>query len=98
MIVLARMDTNKKGQWTGEGYLTLFFPNVPANYGRIVCWTMQGGHGEATLEYYHSLSCMPKKDALLLIEKYKKCYPMEDEKLEYRQRLNMAIMRKAWER
>lgn len=33
----------------------LFFPDYPANPGRIACYARVGQHGEACLQYYWSL-------------------------------------------
>lgn len=78
----------------------LFFPETPANFGRIECWTMQEGHSEADMGYYRSLR-NPEPDDVLdkLLRFYERRYRMVGEFTLVQVRRDTDKMRKArWKR
>lgn len=41
-----------KNPYTNDYDVMAFFPDIEANYGKIVCYEHMGQHGEADLMYY----------------------------------------------
>lgn len=81
-----------------KGKLLLFFPETPANFGRIECW--DGAHCEADLGYYRSLR-NPEEDGApeLAMARFEKLYQCAGPFKLIRVRRDSDKMRRArWKR
>jgi hypothetical protein len=73
------MKAIPKREWVGDAHiLTLYFPEMPANYGKICGWTPNEGHFEADMSYFWQLrpaTSQPEIDRLL--DKYTAQYDQD---------------------
>lgn len=78
--------------------LMLFLPHDPANRGNIACWDPLSGHGEASLDFYHSTRppWAFSAEALALVEEYRKLLASHGQTLRHLHRLTRDWRRYAW--
>lgn len=80
-----------------DGKVTAFMPELPANYGKIVCYAHMGQHSEASIEYYHSTETALPSEYEPLHKELKAIY--NDYELSVKRRLTYSdLTDKAWRR
>ena len=83
-----------KNPYTHEYEVIAFFPEIEANYGKILSYMHIGQHAEASLEFYHSTKKATYEEYKpLLIElkmRYHGC------NLIVKQKINYKDLRNAW--
>lgn len=78
-----------------DGEIMAFFPELSANYGKIVCYAHIGQHGEAALEYYWATEKANPDEYAALHEELTSIY--YDDQLVIRQKINRDdLIYKAW--
>lgn len=72
-----------------------FFPELPAKYGCIMCYSHIGQHSEASLDYYNQTKKASETEYAGLLQELRRIY--DDVELVVRQKLNYTdVMCKAW--
>lgn len=84
----------EKNPYTNEYEVIAFMPEIPSNYGRIVCYAHMGQHSEADVEYYHNTQKATEAEYKPLLMELKAIY--DDCELMVRQKINYKDLRKAW--
>lgn len=84
----------EKNPYTNEYEVIAFMPELPANYGRIVCYAHMGQHSEADVEYYHNTKKATKAEYKPLLMELKSIY--NDCELVVKQKINYKDLRNAW--
>jgi hypothetical protein len=80
-----------------DGKVIAFMPELPANYGKIVCYAHIGQHSEASIEYYHSTTTALPSEYEPLHKELKAIY--SDYELSVKRRLTYGdLTEKAWRR
>lgn len=81
-----------------DGEIIAFFPELPANYGNVMCYTHNGMHGEADVEYYQTMTLYAERDERAeLLDELRKIY--NDCELIVKKRMRWDDLRnKAWKR
>lgn len=77
-----------------DGEIIAFFPEIEANYGRILSYMHIGQHGEADLEFYQETKKATETEYQLLLTELKSVY--NDYELIVKQKINYKDLRKAW--
>lgn len=77
-----------------DGEIIAFFPEIEANYGRILSYMHIGQHGEADLEYYQETKKATETEYQSLLTELKTIY--DDCELIVKQKINYKDLRKAW--
>jgi len=102
------MKTNKviyrteHNPYTGKWECIAFFPEFPANLGRIVYYNQNDGWGECDIEYYYYKTKKAKPEDYAELHKYllnEFEYPTggeEPETLTIRQKISKDMTDKAW--
>lgn len=86
-----------KNPYTEEYEVVAFFPEIEANYTRIMSYMHTGQHGEADLGFYHESKKATEAEYRPLLEELKAIY--DDCELVVKQRLNYHdLIDKAWKR
>lgn len=81
----------------GDGKVIAFMSELPANYGKIVCYTHIGQHSEASIEYYHNTETALPSEYEPLHKELKAIY--SDYELSVKRRLTYGdLTEKAWRR
>lgn len=80
--------------YTNKYEIEAFFPELPANYGNILCYAHIGQHSEASYEYYKSTQTANPKEYAELLEELKNIY--NDVKIVVKQRIYYCDLLKAW--
>lgn len=84
-----------KNPYTEEYEVVAFFPEIEANYTRILSYMHMGQHSEADLGFYHESKKTTEEEYKPLLEELKAIY--DDCELVVRQRLNYHdLIDKAW--
>lgn len=79
------------------GEVVAFLPELPANYGKIVCYAHIGQHSEASIEYYHGTKTALPSEYEPLNDELKRIY--SDVELSIKRRLTYGdLTEKAWRR
>lgn len=84
----------EKNPYTKEYEVIAFFPELKANYGRMVCYATMGQHSEADLEYYHNTKKATEEEYKPLLNELKMVY--NDCILEVKQKIYYKDLVKAW--
>lgn len=84
----------EKNPYTNEYEVIAFMPELPANYGRIVCYAHMGQHSEADTEYYHNTKKATEAEYKPLLMELKAIY--DDCELMVKQKINYKDLRNAW--
>lgn len=84
----------EKNPYTNEYEVIAFMPELPANYGRIVCYAHMGQHSEADVEYYHNTKKATEAEYKPLLMELKSIY--DDYELVVKQKINYKDLRNAW--
>lgn len=80
-----------------DGKIIAFLPELPANYGKIVCYAHIGQHSEASIEYYHNTETALPSEYEALHKELKAIY--NDYELSVKRRLTYSdLTEKAWRR
>lgn len=80
-----------------DGKVIAFLPELPANYGKIVCYAHMGQHSEASIEYYHDTKTALPSEYEPLHKELKAIY--NDYELSVKRRLTYSdLTDKAWRR
>lgn len=77
-----------------DGEIIAFLPELPANYGKIVCYAHMGQHSEATLEYYQSTKSAKPAEYMALHTELKSIY--NDVELDVKRRMYYADLTENW--
>lgn len=86
-----------KNPYTNEYEVVAFFPEIEANYTRIMSYMHTGQHGEADLGFYHKSQKATEAEYKPLLEELRTIY--DDCELVVRQRMNYHdLIDKAWKR
>lgn len=91
-------------KWEGgkDGNPVLFFPEVEANRGNILCYAHMGQHSEASIEYYWSLRnpfrTYQREAVKRLLDEYQLNYIRDGEVLTeaFRDSSKMRLSRYSW--
>lgn len=83
-----------KNPYTKECEIVAFFPEIDANYGKILSYMHIGQHGEADLEFYQETKKATEAEYKPLLEELKSIY--DDCELMVKQKINYKDLRKAW--
>lgn len=83
-----------KNPYTKEYEVVAFFPELEANYGRILSYMHIGQHGEADLGFYHETKKATEEEYKLLLEELKAVY--DDCELVVKCKINYNDLQKAW--
>ena len=78
------------------GNITAFLPELPANYGNVVCYAHTGQHGEASIDYFHETKNATPAEYAELHRELQGIY--NDYELSVKLRIRYADLRKAWKR
>lgn len=80
-----------------DGKVIAFLPELPANYGKIVCYAHIGQHSEASIEYYHGTKTALPSEYEPLNDELKRIY--SDVELSIKRRITYTdLTEKAWRR
>lgn len=79
---------------TNDGEVIAFMPELPANYGKIVCYAHIGQHSEATLEYYQSTRSAKPAEYIALHTELKSIY--NDVELDVKRRMYYTDLTDNW--
>ena len=82
-----------KNPYTNEYEVVAFFPEIEANYGRILSYMHIGQHSEADLGFYHVTKKATETEYKPLLEELKAIY--EDCELIVKQKINYKDLDKA---
>lgn len=93
IVVIPREEYNK---FTCQWDVILFFPEQPANYGRIQFYG-DGAHGEACIDYYRKTR-KPKRWAALVVPALQRYFREPGDEYRQMERINYNKLRKAWVR
>lgn len=80
-----------------------FFPELPANLGKIVCYEHIGQHREADIRYFHSLKKASETEYAALLSELRSIYAEDNGEcdppieLVVRQRFSYADREKAYD-
>ena len=78
-----------------DGNIIAFLPELPANYGNIMCYQHIGQHGEASVQFYHDTEKASEAEYAPLYAELQEIY--NDCQLVIRQRLCYNdVTEKAW--
>lgn len=77
-----------------DGEIVAFFPELKANYGRMVCYAHIGQHSEADIEYYHTTKKALDSEFKPLLNELKSIY--NDCELIVKQKLYYNDLTNAW--
>ena len=80
--------------YTKEYEIVAFFPEIEANYGKILSYMHIGQHGEADLGFYQETIKATEMEYKPLLEELKSIY--DDCELMIKQKINYKDLRKAW--
>lgn len=83
-----------KNPYTKEYEVVAFFPEIEANYGRILSYMHIGQHGEADLGFYHETKKAIEEEYKSLLEELKVIY--DDCELVVKHKINYKDLQKAW--
>ncbi len=83
-----------KNPYTKEYEVVAFFPEIEANYGRILSYMQIGQHSEADLGFYHETKKATEVEYKPLLEELKAIY--DDCELVVKQKINYKDLRNAW--
>lgn len=83
-----------KNPYTKEYEIIAFFPEIKANYGKILSYMHMGQHGEASMEFYWSTKKATKEEYQTLLEELKAIY--DDCELVVKQKITYKDLLKAW--
>lgn len=83
-----------KNPYTKEYEVVAFFPEIDANYGKILSYMHIGQHSEADLEFYQETKKTTETEYKPLLEELKAIY--DDCELIVKQKINYKDLRKAW--
>ncbi len=83
-----------KNPYTKEYEVVAFFPEIEANYGRILSYMHIGQHGEASLEFYQETKKATEAEYKPLLNELKLIY--DDCSLVIKQKINYKDLRNAW--
>lgn len=83
-----------KNPYTKEYEVVAFFPEIEANYGRILSYMHIGQHSEADLDFYYSTKKATEAEYKPLLMELISIY--DDCELMVKQKINYKDLRKAW--
>lgn len=83
-----------KNPYTKEYEVVAFFPEIEANYGRILSYMHIGQHSEADLEFYQEAKKAVEAEYKPLLEELKAIY--DDCELVVKQKISYKDLRNAW--
>ena len=83
-----------KNPYTNEYEVVAFFPEIEANYGRILSYMHIGQHSEADLGFYHITKKATEEEYKPLLNELKVRY--DDCELVVKQKLYYNDLVKAW--
>ena len=83
-----------KNPYTKEYEIVAFFPEIDANYGKILSYMHIGQHSEADLEFYQETKKATEMEYKPLLKELKSIY--DDCELVVKQKINYKDLRKAW--
>lgn len=83
-----------KNPYTHEYEVIAFFPEIEANYGRILSYMHIGQHGEADLGFYHITKKATETEYRPLLNELEAIY--DDCKLVVKRKINYKDLQKAW--
>ena len=83
-----------KNPYTGEFEVVAFFPEVNANYGKILSYMHIGQHSEASVEFYQQTSKVSDAEFKPLLDELRTIY--DDVELIVRRKIFYNDLYKAW--
>ena len=79
---------------TKDGEIIAFFPEMTANYGKMMSYMHIGQHGEASIEFYWETKKAAEDEYRPLLEEMKAIY--DDFELVVKQKICFKDLYKAW--
>lgn len=83
-----------KNPYTGEFEVVAFFPEIKANYGKILSYMHIGQHSEASIEFYRETSKVSPEEFKPLLDELRAIY--DDVELTVKRKICYNDLRKAW--